>query len=63
MITKLGYSKSESEYEELYQDLLQSGLKMVISYYTTQIGTIFAMNGWSASKVYASRLEKGQIID
>ena len=33
IITKLAYSKSEAEYNEHYQDLLHSGLKMVISYY------------------------------
>ena len=35
IITKLAYSKSESEYDEHYQDLLQSGLKTVISYYNS----------------------------
>ena len=33
IITKLAYSKSEAEYNEHYQDLLHSGLKMVISCY------------------------------
>ena len=31
--TKLVYSKSENEYDENYQELLQSGLSTVISYY------------------------------
>ena len=35
IIMKLVYSKSESEYEEHYQDLLQSGLKTVVSYYNS----------------------------
>ena len=34
IITKLAYSKSEAEYNEHYQDLLHSGLKTVISYYS-----------------------------
>lgn len=35
IITKLAYSKSESEYDEHYQDLLHSGLTNVISYYNS----------------------------
>jgi len=35
IVTKLAYSKSESEYEEFYQDLLYSGLTNVISYYNS----------------------------
>ena len=35
IITKLAYSKSEAEYDEHYQELLQSGLKTVISYYNS----------------------------
>ena len=33
LFTKLVYSKSENEYDENYQELLQSGLSTVISYY------------------------------
>lgn len=33
IITKLAYSKSETEYNEHYQDLQLSGLKNVVSYY------------------------------
>ena len=35
IITKLAYSKSENEYEEYYQDLVDSGLTNVISYYNS----------------------------
>ena len=37
MISKLVYSKSESEYDEHYQALLKSGLKTVISYYNINL--------------------------
>ena len=33
LITKLAYAKSESEYDSLYQDLLQTCLSTVIEYY------------------------------
>lgn len=35
LITKLTYAKSESEYDSLYQDLLQTRLSTVIDYYNT----------------------------
>ena len=33
VLTKLAYSISETEYEDHYQNLLQSGLTTVITYY------------------------------
>ena len=44
LMTKLAYSKSESEYDDHYQSLLESGLKSVINY-TTSIGTQSVMSG------------------
>ena len=35
LMTKLAYSKSESEYDDHYQSLLESGLKSVIAYYNS----------------------------
>ena len=35
LMTKLAYSKSESEYDDHYQSLLESGLKSVINYYNS----------------------------
>ena len=35
LITKLTYAKSESEYDSLYQDLLQTRLSTVIDYYNS----------------------------
>ena len=35
IISNLAYSRSESEYDEYYQALIQSGLKTVITYYNS----------------------------
>ena len=45
LITKLVYSQSESAYIENYQQLLQSGLSSVISYFNDNIWHMIWM-GW-----------------
>ena len=41
LMTKLAYSRSESEYDDHYQSLLESGLESVIAYYNSNWHPIY----------------------
>ena len=65
LITKLTYAKSESEYDSLYQDLLQTRLSTVIDYYNSNWHSIrhewvecFKGVHFTLGEMTNSRLEK-----